>query len=78
MKDKKLYQMAWRLMSSYWHSQEKWKARGLLAGVIALTLGQVYMLVLLNGWNNDFYNALQQRAFESFWPLIGQFAGFAF
>ena len=78
MKDKKLYQMAWRLMSSYWHSQEKWKARGLLAGVIALTLGQVYMLVLLNGWNNDFYNALQQRVFESFWPLIGQFAGFAF
>ena len=78
MKDKKLYQMAWRLMSSYWHSQEKWKARGLLAGVIALTLGQVYMLVLLNGWNNDFYNALQQRAFESFWPLIGQFTGFAF
>ena len=78
MKDKKLYQMAWRLMSSYWHSQEKWKARGLLAGVIALTLGQVYMLVLLNGWNNDFYNALQQRAFESFWPLIGQFAGVAF
>ena len=78
MKDKKLYQMAWRLMSSYWHSQEKWKARGLLAGVIALTLGQVYMLVLLNGWNNDFYNALQQRAFESLWPLIGQFAGFAF
>ena len=78
MKDKKLYQMAWRLMSSYWHSQEKCKARGLLAGVIALTLGQVYMLVLLNGWNNDFYNALQQRAFESFWPLIGQFAGFAF
>ena len=78
MKDKKLYQMAWRLMSSYWHSQEKWKARGLLAGVIALTLGQVYMLVLLNGWNNDFYNALQQRAFGSFWPLIGQFAGFAF
>lgn len=78
MKDKKLYQTAWRLMSSYWHSQEKWKARGLLAGVIALTLGQVYMLVLLNGWNNDFYNALQQRAFESFWPLIGQFAGFAF
>lgn len=78
MKEKKLYQMAWRLMSSYWHSQEKWKARGLLAGVIALTLGQVYVLVLLNGWNNDFYNALQQRAFESFWPLIGQFAGFAF
>ena len=65
-------------MSSYWHSKEKWKARGLLAGVVALSLGQVYMLVLLNGWNNDFYNALQERTFEEFWPLIGQFTCFAF
>ena len=78
MKNKKLHQIAWKLMSSYWHSKEKWKARGLLAGVIALSLGQVYMLVLLNGWNNDFYNALQERAFEEFWPLIGQFTCFAF
>ena len=78
MKNKKLHQIAWKLMSSYWHSKEKWKARGLLAGVVALSLGQVYMLVLLNGWNNDFYNALQERAFEEFWPLIGQFTCFAF
>lgn len=78
MKNKKLHQIAWKLMSSYWHSKEKWKARGLLAGVVALSLGQVYMLVLLNGWNNDFYNALQERTFEEFWPLIGQFTCFAF
>ena len=69
-----LSKTAWRLMKSYWKSKEKWRARGLLAGVIALSLGQVYMLVMLNQWNNVFYNALQERDFEVFWPLIGQFS----
>ncbi len=73
-----LSKTAWRLMKSYWKSEEKWRARGLLAGVIALSLGQVYMLVMLNQWNNVFYNALQERDFEVFWPLIGQFSLIAF
>ena len=73
-----LSKTAWRLMKSYWKSKEKWRARGLLAGVIALSLGQVYMLVMLNQWNNVFYNALQERDFEVFWPLIGQFSLIAF
>ena len=46
--------------------------------MIALSLGQVYMLVMLNQWNNVFYNALQERDFEVFWPLIGQFSLIAF
>lgn len=78
MTDKKTYAMAWRLMKAYWQSSDKWKARGLLAGVIALSLAQVYMLVLLNQWNNDFYNVLQERIFDCFWPLIGRFTGIAF
>ena len=73
-----LSKTAWRLMKSYWKSKEKWRARGLLAGVIALSLGQVYMLVMLNQWNNVFYNALQERNFEVFWSLIGQFSLIAF
>lgn len=73
-----LSKTAWRLMKSYWKSKEKWRARGLLAGVIALSLGQVYMLVMLNQWNNVFYNALQERDFEVFWSLIGQFSLIAF
>ena len=73
-----LSKTAWRLMKSYWKSEEKWRARGLLAGVIALSLGQVYMLVMLNQWNNVFYNALQERDFEVFWSLIGQFSLIAF
>ena len=73
-----LSKTAWRLMKSYWKSKEKWRARGLLAGVIALSLGQVYMLVMLNQWNNVFYNALQERNFEVFWSLIGRFSLIAF
>lgn len=47
------------LTKSYWQSEEKKKAFFLLACIIALTLGVVYMLVLLNQWNNSFYSALQ-------------------
>lgn len=49
----------WWLTKSYWQSEEKKKAYLLLGVIIALTLGVVYMLVLLNQWNNAFYDALQ-------------------
>lgn len=49
----------WNLTKSYWQSEEKKKAFFLLFCIIALTLGVVYMLVLLNQWNNSFYSALQ-------------------
>ena len=68
----------WRMMRSYWKSEEKWWARGMLGVIIFLSLGQVYMLVLLNQWYNDFYNALQNYDFSLFWPLIGQFMLVAF
>ncbi len=68
----------WRMMRSYWKSEEKWWARGMLGVIIFLSLGQVYMLVLLNQWYNDFYNALQNYEFSLFWPLIGQFMLVAF
>ncbi len=75
---RKFLQDFWHLFHAYWRSEEKWGARGILAVVVVLTLGQVYLLVQLNNWNNDFYNALQNYAFELFWPLIGQFSLLAF
>jgi putative ATP-binding cassette transporter len=54
---------AWRLAKPYWISEEKWSAWGLLLAVIALNLGNVYISVRINAWNNAFYNALQ--AFNS-------------
>jgi putative ATP-binding cassette transporter len=50
----------WKLTKSYWKSDEKKSAIALLAGIIALTIAIVVMLVLLNQWNNSFYTALQE------------------
>jgi vitamin B12/bleomycin/antimicrobial peptide transport system ATP-binding/permease protein len=50
---------AWRLIIPYWTSEEKWAARGLVTGVVALNLGSVYIGVRINEWNRGFYNALQ-------------------
>ncbi|MBR0260603.1 MAG: ABC transporter ATP-binding protein/permease [Selenomonadaceae bacterium] len=66
------------LFKDYWSSEEKWKARGLLTVVIALSFAMVYLLVKLNEWYNVFYNALQNYEAENFWPLIGQFSAIAF
>jgi putative ATP-binding cassette transporter len=49
----------WRLIRPYWKSPERWMARLLLATVVGLSLGEVYLNVLLNQWNNGFYDSLQ-------------------
>jgi len=69
---------AWRLSSPYFHSEEKWKARGLLAAIVALNLGAVYMLVLINDWNRVFYDALQNKDAPVFWRELGRFTYLAF
>ena len=56
---RQFFRDVWYLTKSYWQSEEKKKDFFLLACIIALTLGVVYMLVLLNQWNNSFYSALQ-------------------
>ena len=48
-------------------SDEKWKARGLLAAIVLLNLGAVYMLVLINDWYRAFYDALEKRDQAVFW-----------
>ncbi len=50
---------AWQLAAPYWRSEEKGRAWGLLLACLALNLGNVYIDVRINQWNNTFYNALQ-------------------
>jgi putative ATP-binding cassette transporter len=57
----------------YFRSGQRWQARGLLAAIIALNLGAVYMLVLLNEWNRVFYDALQNKDAAVFWHQLGRF-----
>ena len=68
----------WALTTPYFSSQEKWKARGLLAAIVLLNLAAVYMLVLLNDWNRVFYDALQQKDQQVFWAQLGRFTYLAF
>jgi putative ATP-binding cassette transporter len=56
----------WRLAIPYFRSEDRWPGRLLLVAVIAAELGQVAINVLLNEWNNRFYNALQDRNWDSF------------
>lgn len=78
MDAKKLFRSFWLLFKDYWSSEEKWKARGLLAVVIAMNFAMVYLLVQLNEWYKIFWDALQNYEEENFWPLIGRFTGLAF
>ncbi len=64
---------AWRLLLPYWRSDERWGALGLLAAIVVLNLGAVYVLVLLNAWNRSFYDALQQRDAATFAAQLGRF-----
>jgi len=60
----------WKLARPYWFSEERWRARGLLAAIVALSLGLVYLLVAFNAWNRDFYNALEQKNAEDAFALL--------
>jgi len=64
---------AWRIAKPYWTSEEKWSAWGLLLAVVALNLGNVYVSVLINKWNNAFYNALQAFNGSEFSRQLGIF-----
>ena len=56
----------------YWLSEEKWKARGLLALAVLLLLGQTAFNVLLNEQTGEFTSALAARDADRFWMSIRQ------
>ncbi|MDP8923385.1 MAG: ABC transporter ATP-binding protein/permease [Chloroflexota bacterium] len=74
---KSFFRRTWALTAPYWRSDQWRWAWGLLVSVVALTLGLVYINVLINDWYRQFYNALEQRDFGAFQYLILYFAGLA-
>ncbi len=68
----------WKLAKPYWVSEQRTKGLLLLAAVIGLALGLVYINVQINLWNNDFYNALQDRKMDDFYRLLLRFTLLAF
>ena len=59
-----------QLAKPYFSSEEKWSARLLLAAIIALNLSLVALDVVLNFWNGSFYDALQNKDWNSFIELL--------
>jgi len=78
MKTRRFLKAFWALAKPYWVSDDRRKGLLLLAAVIALSLGLVWINVLINVWNNDFYNAIQEKRVEAFYGLLGKFTLLAF
>ena len=68
----------WALSLPYFQSDQKWKARWLLAAVMALNLSYVYVSVQFNEWYRVFYDALQNKDQAVFWAQIRWFCIIAF
>ena len=64
----------WALSLPYFQSEEKWRARGLLAAIVALNLGGVWLLVQYNDWYRVFYDALQNKDQAVFWQQLQRFS----
>ena len=65
--------IVWRIASPYFYSEDRWAGRILLGAVIAIELSIVGINVLLNAWNNTFYNALQDKDWNAFVYQLGYF-----
>lgn len=68
-----VFKQAFDLSRPYFVSEEKAKAWGLLAAIVALNLAAVFMLVQINEWNRVFYDALQNKQADVFWQQLWHF-----
>ncbi|MBM3554597.1 MAG: ABC transporter ATP-binding protein/permease [Alphaproteobacteria bacterium] len=75
--DKAFFREAWGLIRPYWVSEERRIALGLLAVVVALDLGLVFINVQINLWSNDFYNTLQNLDKAAFLDQLLKFCWLA-
>jgi putative ATP-binding cassette transporter len=60
----------WRIAAPYFRSEDKFAGLTLLATLIVVELALVAIDVLVNQWYNRFYNALQEKNWDTFvWEL---------
>ena len=68
-------QQFWAIAKSYWHSDEKWQARGLLLGVVLLLLAYTGLSVVLNNKRGVLISALSAKDESRFWQTVIIFVG---
>lgn len=64
---------AWSLIKPYWFSEDRWRARGLLALVVVMNLTMVGANVWFNSWQRTFFDAIQQYNYPVFLHSLVQF-----
>ncbi|MBB5189845.1 putative ATP-binding cassette transporter [Silvimonas terrae] len=68
----------WRLCRPFWLNREHWwQAWGLLALILALTGGSIYISKWYNTWQGELYNALQTLDYGAFKRLVLEFCWLA-
>lgn len=65
-----LWKQFWDIAKPYWFSEEKWKARGMIALLVLLLLGQTEFNVLFNEQTGEFTSALAAKDADRFWYAI--------
>ena len=73
MQKKRFFRTLWALTRPYWVSEERGKGLVLLATVVGLALLLVWLEVLFNAWNRDFYNTFESRDQAEFFRQLGMF-----
>lgn len=71
------WKKTWRLVWPYFKSEEWKSAWALLVVVIGLSLGTVYVAVLINSWYGEFYTALEQKDLTATPVTIGAYELFS-
>ena len=70
-----VFQQFWTIAKSYWSSDEKWQARGLLLGVVLFLLAYTGLSVLLNNKRGVLISALSAQDEPRFWQTVIIFIG---
>ena len=71
----KVFQQFWTIAKPYWQGDEKWKARGLLFGVVLFLLAYTGLSVILNNKRGVLISALSARDESRFWETVSIFIG---
>ncbi|MEM7794165.1 MAG: ABC transporter ATP-binding protein/permease [Cyanobacteria bacterium P01_C01_bin.118] len=70
-----IFQRFWTIAKTYWFSDEKWKARGLLLLIVLLLLAYTGLSVVLNNQRGELISALSTKNESRFWQTVIIFIG---
>lgn len=70
-----VFRQFWSIAKTYWFSEEKWQARGLLLGVVLFLLAYTGLSVVLNNKRGVLISALSAKDESRFWETVVIFIG---